>query len=183
MVKSNQMSPGMTLTIGKKLYRVDSCVKVTVAKGNSFMKTKLRDLATGKVSEKNFKLDQDVKEINLNERKLEFLYSEESDYVFLDFDELAQVSVGSAVVGDRSQFLKEGVHVVASFFEDKVFAIELPQFLELMIAKVEDPKEKRGNTNKIGTLETGAEVEVPAFIDAGDIVKVDTWTHEFVQRV
>jgi elongation factor P len=183
MPLSTQMTPGMTLSIGGKLYRVESSVKVTVPKGTPFVKAKLRDLNTQDVIEKNFKVDQEIKDVSLADRRLEFLYMEGKDYLFLDINSLEQVLVPTKIVGIKSNYLKEGVDVAASFYGSSIFSIELPQFLELMVSKTEAGKGSAANGNKIATLETGAKVEVPPFIEVGDIIKVDTTTDEYVQRV
>ncbi|MCH9704042.1 MAG: elongation factor P [Chlamydiae bacterium] len=178
MVATSQLSPGMILTVDKKLFRVESCVKVTAPKGPPFMKVKLRNLATEKVVERNFKMDQEVEEVTLDERRLEYLYLEGKDYCFLDVGNLDQVAVAPDVVGDKANYLKEGVELEATFYGERVFSVELPQFLELMVAKSEG-----GGQSKQAVLETGASVEVPPFIEAGDVIKVDTRTNEYIQRV
>lgn len=183
MVQSNQISPGMTLSIGGNLYRVESSVKVTVPKGTPFIKTKLRDLTSDELIEKNFKLDQSVKDVSLAERALEFLYLEGKDYLCLDVTNLEQILVPAKVIGGKVHYLKEGVDFKASFYGDTVFAIELPQFLELMVSKTESEGALLPNAMKVAILETGARIEVPPFIEPGDIVKVDTNTEEYVQRV
>lgn len=185
MVLSNQITPGMTLSIGGKLYKVDSTVKVTVAKGQPFIKTKLRALDNDKVVEKNFKVGQEIKDVALEERRLEFLYPEGSHFLFLDTINLEQVLVPPEVVADRMQFLKEGTELQATFYGDTIFSVELPQFLELMVAKTEPAKEGSSMTNstKKAVLETGAELDVPPFIESGDVIKVDTRSREYIQRV
>lgn len=183
MPLSTQMNPGMTLSISGKLYRVESSVKVTVPKGTPFVKAKLRDLNSQELIEKNFKVDQEVKDVSLAERKLEFLYMEGKDYLFLDIQNLEQVLVPTKIVGIKSNYLKEGVDVNASFYGSTIFSLELPQFLELMVAKTETTKSSTANGTRIAVLETGAKVEVPPFIEVGDIIKVDTTTDEYVQRV
>ncbi len=185
MVLSDQIAVGMTLKIGKKLYRVESCVKVTVPKGTPFVKTKLCELSSHDMIEKNFKPNQSVSDVAMKERRLEYLYLEGKDYLFMDIDSLDQILVPSQVVGSRVNYLKEGTEVLASFFGDNVFSIELPQFLELMISGSDDSSEKSVNagSTKTAILETGAKVEVPPFIEVGDIIKVDTKTDEYIQRV
>lgn len=185
MVLSNQIHPGMVISVNGNLYRVDSSVKVTVAKGTPFIKAKLRDITSNQLVEKSFKLNQNIKDVSFVERRLEFLYLEGSDYLFLDIGNLDQVLVPSEVVGDKVNFLKEGVDVQASFYGDTVFAVELPQFLELMVAKTEDGDGRSSGANgtRIAVLETGAKIEVPPFIEVGDIIKVDTKTNEYIQRV
>lgn len=179
MTTTNQLSPGMVLNIGGKLYRVESSVRVTVPKGAPFIKTKLKDMASGKVSERNFKLNQAVTDVALEDRNLEFLYLEGKNYLFLDLGNLEQVLVPQDVVANSAQYLKEGVQLKAFFYGDTVFTIELPQFLEIMVTKTE-----AGNAgNKTAILETGARIEVPPFVESGDIIKVDTKTDEYIQRV
>jgi elongation factor P len=185
MVLSNNISPGMTLSLNGKLYRVESSVKVTVPKGTPFIKTKLRELSTNQLSEKSFKLNQTVKDVSLGERRLEYLYVEGKDYLFLDIVSLEQVLVPAAIVSNRINYLKEGGDVKGSFYGDTIFAVELPQFLELMVSKTEGNNVRTSgpNATKIAVLETGAKIEVPPFIEVGDIIKVDTKTDEYIQRV
>jgi len=185
MITSNQLNPGMIIQVGRKFFRVESAVKVTVTKGAPFMKTKLKEMTTGKAQEKNFKLDQTIKRVTLIEQTLEFLYLEGKDYLFLDVNNLEQFLVSPDVVGGCAHYLKEGVNLKASFYGDTIFAIELPQFLEIMVANTEEEEQQTPVTNavKIAVLETGAKVEVPLFIEVGDIIKVDTSTGEYIQRV
>lgn len=185
MVLSNQITPGMTLLIAGKLYRVESSVKVTVPKGQPFIKTKLRSLDSDKLAEKNFKVGQEVKDVSLAERKLAFLYLEGDDYLFLDTGNLEKVFIPSKVIGDKIDFLKEGIEIRATLFGDQIFTIELPQFLELMISKTDPAPQKASMAaaTKKAVLETGAEIEVPRFIESGDVIKVDTRTREYIQRV
>ena len=137
--------------------------------------------------EKNFKLNQTVKDVSLAERMLEFLYPEGDGYLFLDISSLDHVLIPANVVGEKVNYLKEGVDLKAFFYGDTIFAIELPQFLELMISKVAGGEGRHSaamaHTTKTAVLETGAKVEVPLFIETGDIIKVDTKTDEYIQRV
>ena len=185
MATSNNISPGMTLSINGKLFRVESSVKVTVPKGTPFIKTRLREVATNDIIEKNFKLNQPIKDVSLIERKLEFLYMEGKDYLFLDIVNLEQVLIPASVIGNKVHYLKEGVDLKASFYGETIFAVELPQFLELMVVKTEHPHEdsEGSNSGKVALLETGAKIDVPPFIEVGDIIKVDTKSDEYIQRV
>lgn len=180
-----QLSPGMTISLNNKLYKVESSVKVTVPKGAPFIKTKLRDLSTQEIIEKNFKPDQVIKDVSLLERKLEFLYPEGKNYLFLDIGNLEQILIPASIIAEKVSYLKEGIDLKASFYGDTVFSVELPQFLELMVAKVETQKSIKGDRGgvKVVTLETGAKIDVPPFIEVGDIIKVDTKTDEYIQRV
>lgn len=183
MVSSNQLNPGMTISISGKLFRVESSVKVTVPKGTPFIKAKLRDLDTQNIVEKSFKINQEITDVSMTERKLEFLYLEGKDYLFLDINNLDQVLVPAKVIGNKINYLKEGIDLNAAFYGETIFSVELPQFLEIMVSKVESTKSSAANGTRIATLETGAKIEVPPFVEVGDIVKVDTTSDEFIQRV
>lgn len=171
----------MTLSLDGKIYRVESSVKVTVAKGTPFVKTKLRNLVNDEVIEKNFKLDQSVQEVSLVERTLEFLYPEGKEYLFLDIGNLEQVLVPSPVLSDKVDYLKEGIQVKAVFYGEAIFGVDLPQFLEIMVVKTDAGAP--GATTKKAVLETGAKLDVPLFIESGDVIKVDTQVNEYIQRV
>jgi len=185
MSLSNQISPGMTINMNNKIYRVESCVKVNVSKGSSFIKTKLRNLMTEEVIEHNFKLNQKVQEVELIEHILEYLYVEGKNYLFLDMGNLNQVLVSPEILKDKINYLKECTKVSALFYSDSIFSIELPQFLELMVIKTTSTQEKLtvSNATKEAILETGAKIEVPLFVEVGDIIKIDTNLNEFIQRV
>ncbi|NGX32552.1 MAG: Elongation factor P [Candidatus Anoxychlamydiales bacterium] len=185
MPTSNQLSPGMTINIDKKIFRVESCVKVSTTKGTPFIKTKLRDLLTEELIEKNFKLAQKIQEVSLVVHDLEYLYIEGKNFLFLDIGELENALVPPNVLGDKINYLKEGIRVKAFFYGNSIFSIELPQFLELMIIKTTSKEDKLSvaNPTKTGVLETGAKIDVPLFVEVGDIVKVDTNLNEFIQRL
>jgi len=185
MTTSNQLNPGMTISLDGKIYRVDSCVKVTVAKGNPFIKTKLKNLMSEEVIEKNFKLGAPVQDVFLIESELEYLYPEGKEYLFLDIGNLQQVLISSDIIGDKINYLKEGVEIKAMFYGESIFSVELPQFLELMVVRMDESgvQAHATSTVKLVVLETGAVIEVPLFVEIGDIVKVDTQTNEYIQRV
>jgi len=185
-ITSNQLSPGMVITIKNHLYRVESAVKVTVTKDNPFIKARLRSLADEEtILEKNFKLTQSITDVALIETELEFLYPEGKEYLFLNNLTLDQVLVSIDVVGKNADYLKEGIRIKATFYGETIYTIEIPQFLELMITKTEEAKGGPviSNATKIGTLETGARIQVPLFIEEGDMVKVDTKLEEYIQRI
>lgn len=184
MATSNQLNPGMTISVNNKLYRVETSVKVTVPKGTPFVKARLKDLASGEVTEKNFKLNQPIKDVSLIERRLEFLYPEGDQFLFLDVVNLDQVLVPSAIIGDRINYLKEGLELKALFYGETIFSVELPAFLELMVTKIlTEEASATANGGKVAILETGARIEVPPFIEIGDIIKVDTKMDDYIQRV
>lgn len=185
MATTTFISPGMTISLEKNFYRVESSVKVAAPKGAPFIKTKLRNLVTNEVLEKNFKVDQPVEIVSLVERQLEFLYLEGKDYLFLDIDQLEQILVSAKIIGDRVNYLKEGIEVKGYCYGNTIFSIELPQFLELMVSRMDSQDDSivLSDGSKLAVLETGAKIEVPPFIEVGDIIKVDTKSNEYIQRV
>lgn len=184
-VTSNQITPGMIINLENEIYRVESSVKVTMARGVPFVKTKLKNLMNDEVVEKSFKQDQSVMEVKLNERQLEYLYLEDKKHLFFDIDNLDQVFVDQEIIGTKDNYLKEGIIVDAHFYGETIFSVELPQFLELLVVKTEDldASNPMSASNKRAILETGACLEVPMFIESGDIIKIDTESEEYVQRI
>lgn len=185
MVLASQLTSGMTIMMVKKPYRVESAVKVTAQKANPFVKVKMRNLLSQEVVEKNFRPSQELEEVALEEHRLEYLYPEGKDHVFLDIGTLDVMKVPKEVIGRKVHYLKEGIEVKGSCFGSTIFAVDLPQFLELMVSSIETKEEtgKQGGGARIAVLETGASVEVPPFIDVGDVIKVDTRLEEYIQRV
>ncbi len=185
MVAANQLTPGLTISYGKNVYRVESCVKVSLPKGASFIKVKVRDLGTGEISEKNFKPTQEVEEVALQESRLEYLYPEDDCFIFLNVNTLDQVSVPDDIIGEKQNYLREGVEVRASSCGLTVLGVDLPQFLELTVSSVEGATgpNKISSGVRLARLETGAVLEVPPFIEPGDVIKVDTQSKEYIQRV
>ena len=185
MVMTNNIFPGMTINIENKIYRIESSTKVEVPRGNSYVETTLRNLMTDEIVKKNFPMQKKLQEVSLVEHQLEFLYIEGKNYLFLDISNLENVLVPPKILGDVVNFLKEGTQLKAMFYGDQIFSVELPQFLELMVVKTESSKEKlqMANTTKTAVLETGALIEVPPFIEVGDIIKVDVYAKEYIQRM
>jgi elongation factor P len=183
MITASQLTAGMTVLLSKKPYRVDSVVKVTLQKENPMIKVKLEQLETHEVIEKNFRPTQEVENVALEDHKLEFLYVEDGSFVFLDIVDLELHRVKKDLLGRQTRYLKEGVELKATCFGQTILTVEIPQFLELMVSSVDTKEDKKRGTLRLATLETGAQMEVPPFVEVGDVLKVDTASDEYVQRV
>lgn len=184
MILASQLSAGMTISLSGAYYRVESAVKVTVQKTMQLIRARLRDIQSDEVIEKNFKASQKLEEVLVAEHKLEYLYPQEGKYVFLDINTLDLMEVGKEIIGEAVLFLKEGTEVKSTCFGSSIFSVELPQFLELMVASIGGIKKtSHDGIVRIAQLESGAEVEVPPFVEVGDIIKVDTKNKEYIQRV
>lgn len=182
MTLASQLSSGTVIRLDNKIYQVESVSKVAIGRAKAFMQLLLKDLQTAEETEKKLKVDQEVQEVELTTSEIEFLYPQDRGYSFLDIDSLEQVYVDRAVVADKINYLKEGVQVTASCHGSEVYAVQLPQFLELMVANI-DEKAKTVQGEHMVVLETGAKISAPLFVEEGDVVKVDTRSEEFVQRV
>lgn len=185
MILASQLTSGMTIMIGKEPFKVEHVVKVSATKANPFIKAKLRHMMTQKQSEKNFRPNQEIEEVVLSDHRLEYLYPKEASHVFLDLNTLDIVSVTKDIISDSEVYLKEGIEVKGLCYGSALFAVEVPQFLELMVSGIATKGEggRNGGGVRIATLETGAKIEVPPFVDVGDVIKVDTRSKEYIQRV
>lgn len=184
MILASQLNAGMTIALNGNYYRVESAAKVSVQKTLPLVRVKLHNVLSDEVIEKTFKPSQKLEEITISDHKLEYLYPQEKQYVFLDINTLDLITVSKEIIGDAVLFLKEGTEVKATCFGASIFSIELPQFLELMVASAGSIKKtSHDGATRLIKLESGAELEVPSFVEAGDIVKVDTKNKEYIQRV
>jgi len=185
VVISKPITTGMIISVTKKLYQVESCTKVSVAQKSPFIRAELRNIRTDEVIEKNFKVGQNVNGITLEDKKLEFLFFEDKGYLFLDIDTFDKVWIKPDDIGQQAAYLKEGIEVKSSFYGEEAVNIVFPQFLELMISQIESEEEDifASDVMQKAVLETGAVVEVPQFIKVGDIIKIDTTSGEYIQRV
>lgn len=193
-MKSQQLSEGMTIALDGGIYEILSSVKVEPARGKPFIQTKLKVLKASKegadtekgVIEKSFQLDKEVEKIEPEIQDIEYLYPKENFCHFMNED-LDIIQIPAELIAEQLLFLRKEVSVKAKFFNGMPLSIELPQFLELMVIMIKEDKsdniKKVSNATNTAILETRAEVQVPTFINANDIIKVDTTTREYVQRV
>jgi elongation factor P len=158
---------------------------VKPGKGGAFVRTKLKNAATGKVLENTFRSGEKVEIIRLEEKEMQYLYPEGDYLVFMDNETFEQVHLEESLAGDSLRFLKEGEVVKIQFHGDKALGIELPFFIEYEVTRTEPGV--KGDTvsgsGKPATLETGAVIQVPFFVNIGDMVRVDTRTGAYMERV
>ena len=149
------------------------------------MRTKMKNLRTGAIIEKTFKSGEKFKELHLDRKKKQYLYSDDSNCYFMDTQTYDQSSVGKERLKHVLSFMKENMEIELLYLEDELMAVDPPIFVELKVtATVPGIKgDTVSNVMKPATVETGAEIKVPLFIDAGDTIKVDTRSGEYVERV
>jgi len=154
-------------------------------RGNATIRCKLRNLKTGATIERTFQSGDRVQDIRLDHHQVQYLYQDGGLYYFMDTETYEQPALSASMLGDNVQFLKEGLEVKLTIWQDEPIEIEMPAAVELKI--VQSDVGVRGDTatgaNKLVTTETGLKVQVPLFINNGDTIKVDTRSGEYLTRV
>lgn len=184
MATTAEFRNGMVLDFEGSLFQIVYFQHVKPGKGGAFVRTKLKNVRSGAVIDRTFRAGERVDEVRLERRPLQYLYNSDGIYYFMDLNTFEQYPLAASALRDRSKFLKDNTVVDALFHEGRVLLIELPNFVELEVTRT-DPG-LRGDTatggTKPATLETGAVVQVPLFVNAGDRIRVDTRTEEYLAR-
>lgn len=182
----NDIKQGMMIVYNDEPYQVVIARFVRMQQRKPVMQTKLRNLITGKVLEYSFKPGEKVEEADVVRKPVNFLYAAGDEYAFMDNETYEQLSFTKDQLGDQADYLKEGLQVTLVNFNDNPINIQLPPKVDLQVTStVEGAKgdSAQGRVTKPATVETGATVLVPLFIQDGDIIKVSTETGEYVERV
>ncbi len=186
MASTADFRNGMVFKFKDDLYQIVEFQHVKPGKGGAFVRTKLKNVVSGKVIDNTFRSGEKVDEVRLEARTMQYLYLEGEDHVFMDNETYDQVHMTGESLGDSvTKYLKEGIDYKVLFNEGAPLLVETPNFMELEITHAE-PGEKGDRVSaatKPATLETGAVVQVPLFVNQGEIIKVDTRTDEYLERV
>ena len=184
MPTTTDIKNGVVLLQDGKRMKVLEFLHVKPGKGNAFVRTKLRDLQSGKIIEKRFNAGAKIELIRIEAKEMQYLYKDGDNHVFMDNQTYDQVNILDDVIGDKINYLKAGQNVDILFDDQIIIDIRLPAHVHLEVISTE-PGEK-GNTatgaTKPAILETNYSVNVPLFIDIGDILKVDTRSGEYIER-
>ena len=185
MATTNDLKNGMVLKIDGKLLAVTEFQHVKPGKGPAFVRTKLKNVTSGKVVDKTFNAGVKVETATVDRRDMTYLYHDGSDYVFMDGDTYDQISIGEATIGDGARFLLENMTVQVAMHEGLPLYVELPVTVELVVQHTDPGLQGDRSTGgtKPATLETGAEINVPLFINTGDKLKVDSRDGNYLGRV
>ena len=185
MASTNDLKNGMVLRIEGQLWAVVEFQHVKPGKGPAFVRTKLRNVESGKNVDKTFNAGTKVETANVDKRTMQYLYNDGSSYVFMDTTTYEQLEVTPEVVGDAKNFMLENQEAIVATNEGRVLFIELPASVELLIAETEPGLQGDRSTGgtKPATLETGHTIAVPLFITTGEKVKVDTRDSSYLGRV
>jgi elongation factor P len=184
-VSINKVRSGLTILLDTQVYVVLECQHVKPGKGGAFVRTKLRNLKDGKILEKTFKGDQTIEVAFIEAKRLQYLFRSAKIYNFIDQESFDELSISEDILGENAKFLKDNLPITAYFYKEDILNVTLPNFIEVKVVQTEPGL--RGNTvgtaMKSATLETGATVQVPSFIKENDLIKVDTRSGEYVERV
>ena len=184
MYSTGDFKKGLKIELDGTPYVIVDFLHVKPGKGGAFVRTKIKNLMTGKVLDQTFRSGEKVKRPDLLEREMQYLYREGDNFNLMDNETYEQVALTAEQLGDAVLFLVENMNVNVLFFNQQPVAVDLPTFVELEVAQTEPGV--KGDTasggSKPATLESGAVLQVPLFINEGDRVKVDTRTGSYIER-
>jgi elongation factor P len=185
MATSNDLKNGLVLNIDGQLWTVIEFQHVKPGKGPAFVRSKLKNVLTGKVVERTFNAGVRVETANVDKREMNFLYNDGSGYVFMDNQNFEQMNLSGDVVGDAKDFLLENQGAVVAVYEGNPIYVELPASVVLEITYTEPglQGDRSSGGTKPATVETGLQIQVPLFIEQNTKVRVDTRTGEYLGRV
>lgn len=185
MATTNDLKNGMVLNIEGQLWSVVEFQHVKPGKGPAFVRTKLKAVLSGKVVDKTFNAGTKVETSNVDKRTMQYLYKDGTDFVFMDTDTYDQINVSETVVGDAANYLLENQNAIVATHDGAPLYVELPASVVLEITHTEPGLQGDRSTGgtKPATLETGAQINVPLFLETGTRVKVDTRDGSYLGRV
>jgi elongation factor P len=185
VIEAAQLRKGTVVDIDGGLYRVFEFQHQKLGRGGATVKTRLRNLESGSMIDRTFNSDERLNDVRLETRKVQYLYSDGDFYHFMDLQTYEQPALPAAAVADVRQYLVENMEIGLAMYEGRAVAIELPVSVDLVVEQTPPPH--KGDTSSGGTkparLVNGMSVNVPFFIENGDVVRVDTRTGEYMTRV
>jgi elongation factor P len=183
-VSTAEFKKGLKIQFDGEPYSIVDFQHVKPGKGGAFVRTKLKHMRLGRVIDNTFRAGEKVELVDFEEKRMQYLYRDDR-YHFMDLDTYDQISLSAEEVGDAREFLKENIEVEILFINESPVTVELPNFIELQIVKTNPGI--RGDTasggSKPATLESGTVIQVPLFLNEGDVVKVDTRSGDYLGRV
>jgi elongation factor P len=185
MATSNDLKNGIVLNIDGQLWTVIDFQHVKPGKGAAFVRSKLKNVLTGKVVDRTFNAGVKVETANVDKREMNYLYNDGSGYVFMDNQNFEQMTLSEEIVGDATNYLLENQGAIVAVYEGNPIYVELPASVVLQITYTEPglQGDRSSGGTKPATVETGLQIQVPLFIDNGTKVRVDTRTGDYLSRV
>ena len=183
-VSTNDLKNGMSLDLPEGLFSVVEFQHVKPGKGGAFVRTKLKNVRSGAVIERTYRADEKLEQAIIDKRDMQFLYRDGTDYVFMDNTSYEQLQVPPDALGEAPQYLKEGDAANVQMYNSEIVGVELPAAVELTVTETEPGMQgdRVSGARKPATLQTGHTVQVPLFVNIGDVIKVDTRSGEYLTR-
>ena len=183
-VSSNDLKNGMTLDLPEGLFSVVEFQHVKPGKGGAFVRTKLKNVRSGAVIERTYRADEKLEQAIIDKRDMQFLYRDGTDYVFMDTTSYEQMQAAPELLGTAPDYLKEGDEANLQMYNDEIVGVDLPASVELTVAETEPgiQGDRVSGARKPATVQTGLVVQVPLFVNTGDVIKVDTRSGEYLTR-
>lgn len=184
MISTKDFRTGLKIEIDNKPFEIIEFQHFKPGKGGAMVRTKLRQMKTGQVLDKTFRSGEKVKKPDMAVVSMQFIYKEGTDFVFMDMESYDQMHVPGENVGEMGGYIKEGDTVKVLLYNGELIGVDLPANVNLVVAQT-DPGvqgDRVSNATKPATLETGLQVNVPLFINEGDLIKVDTRSGEYLGR-
>ena len=185
MISTNDFRTGVTIEVDGQPWIVVDFQHVKPGKGSAFVRAKIKNVITGAVLERTFNAGEKLPRAHIERREAQFLYAVGEDYTFMDNETYEQVTLKREDIGSGVNYLKENMNVVILSYDNRVIGVEVPNFVELVVVETEPGF--KGDTatggSKLAKLETGATIRVPLFVNVGDVLKVDTRTGTYIERV
>ena len=185
MISASDLRKGTTFELDGQVFVVVDFLHVKPGKGAAFVRTKLRNVILGGVTDRTFNPTEKLQEAVIERKEMQYLYCDGELYYFMDQETFEQIPLNYEKVEEAIKFLKENMFAIIKFYKGEAFSVEAPNFVELLITHAEPGVKGNTSTNamKPATLETGAVVNVPLFVNEGDTIRVDTRTGEYMERV
>ena len=185
MASISEFRKGMAIRLDNEVWIITEYQHVSPGNWRAMVRTKLKNPKTGRVAERTFRMTDQIDTIRLESRDMQFLYETDGSLHFMDTKTYEQTFIPGDFLGEQKQFLKEGNVCAISFIEEKPIFVELPNFIDLLVAE-SDPGVRGDSTTNLmkgAVLETGARVQVPLFVNPGDTIRVDTRTGKYLERI
>lgn len=185
MISSNDFRNGVTIVIDGHLWTVIEFLHVKPGKGSAFVRTRLKNVKTGATVERTFRAGEKLERATVDNRSMQMLYNDDDGYHFMDQETFENVTLQRDVIGDPADFLRDGMVVDVQFHDNTPIGCDLAAHVELKIVET-DPGFKGDtatNATKPAKLETGSTVQVPLFVEAGDVIRIDTRDRRYIGRV
>jgi elongation factor P len=184
MISTNDFRTGLTIEVEGDIYTVVEFQHVKPGKGSAFVRSKLKNIKTGAVIERTFRAGEKLPRARLDRREMQYLYNDGDSYIFMDNESFDQISLSREQLQDAIKYLKENMALGILMYQGDIIGVDLPHAVELEVVETEPGI--KGDTasggSKPAKLETGAMVQVPFFINIGDIIRVDTRSGDYIER-